>query len=210
MDSNQPQFILASASTARRSILQNAGIEPIISISNFDESAVISSDPADLVQTLAKQKAVAVIPRFSHQNALVLGCDSVLGINGQIHGKPKHAQEAIARWQQMRGNVGNLYTGHCLIDIQHQRIITRYGLTLVHFSDATDVEINSYIGTGEPLNCAGCFTLDGMGGLLVDKIEGCHTNVIGLSLPLLRQMIIEIGYTITFTAQRTNIVPTLN
>ncbi|AFY69809.1 Septum formation protein Maf [Thalassoporum mexicanum PCC 7367] len=210
MDATQPQFILASASTARRSILQNAGIEPIVSISNFNEDLIHSDDPAKLVQMLAKGKAAAVVPRFSHHNALVLGCDSVLAINGRIHGKPDNAEVAIARWQQMRGNVGQLYTGHSLIDIQHDRTVTKYGLTLVHFSDATDVEINSYIGTGEPLNCAGCFTLEGMGGLLVNKIEGCHTNVIGLSLPLLRQMIISLGYTITFTAQRTNIIPTLN
>jgi septum formation protein len=209
MDANQPQFILASASVARRSILQNAGIEPIISVSNFDESLVQSDDPAKLVQMLAKQKAAAVVPRFAHQNALVLGCDSVLAVNGKIHGKPENAEVAIARWQQMRGNVGQLYTGHSLIDIQHQRSITRYGMTLVHFANATDVEINSYIGTGEPLHCAGCFTLDGMGGLLVNKIEGCHTNVIGLSLPLLRQMLIEIGYTLAFTAQRTNLIPTI-
>jgi septum formation protein len=209
MDTNQPQFILASASAARRSILRNAGIDAIVSISNVDESSVTSNDPVELVKMLAKRKAAAVAPRFAHQNALVLGCDSVLEINGQIHGKPENAEVAIARWQQMRGNVGKLYTGHSLIDIQHQRTITRHGLTLVYFANATDVEINSYIGTGEPLNCAGCFTLDGMGGLLVDKLEGCHTNVIGLSLPLLRRMIIEIGYTLTFTAQRTNLIPTI-
>jgi septum formation protein len=190
-----PTFVLASASPARRRLLQKAGIEPVVCVSDFDESQVQLSDPAELVETLALSKAQTVAPQYS--DALVLGCDSVLSVRGEIHGKPANPEEAIARWQMMRGGVGILYTGHAVIDTSRNESLVRCGITTVYFADVSDREIAAYVATGEPLKCAGCFALEGRGGLFVEKLEGCHSNVIGLSLPLLRQMLGELGYQVT-------------
>ncbi len=190
-----PQFVLASASPARRKLLQNAGIEPIVRQSDFDESQVQLSDPAELVQILAQRKAETVASQFT--DALVLGCDSVLSVNGEIHGKPADVEEAIARWQIMRGNVGDLYTGHALIDTKQGKTLVQLQVTRVYFADVSSSQIAAYVATGEPLKCAGCFALEGRGGLFVEKLEGCHSNVIGLSLPLLRRMLGELGYDVT-------------
>ena len=189
------KFVLASASPARRRLLQNAGIEPIVCQSDFDESQVRNTDPVELVKTLAWHKAQTVAPQFNE--ALVLGCDSVLSIQGEIHGKPANPQEAIARWQMMRGRVGELYTGHALIDLSQDKTIVRCGITRVYFVNVSDRAIAAYVATGEPLNCAGCFALEGRGGLFVEKLEGCHSNVIGLSLPLLYKILSELGYQVT-------------
>lgn len=187
-----PSLVLASASPARRRLLENAGIQPIVCPSYFDESIVQVNDPAVLVRTLAQGKAGAVANQFP--SALVLGCDSVLAFNGEIHGKPSNAQEAIARWQQMRGEWGDLFTGHALVDPAKGKTLVRCQVTRVYFAPASDRQIEAYVATGEPLQCAGCFALEGRGSLLIEKIEGCHTNVIGLSMPLLRQMLQELGY----------------
>jgi septum formation protein len=185
-------FVLASASPARRRLLQSAGIEPIVHPSDFDESQVQITDPAQLVQTLAQSKAEAVAPKF--ESALIMGCDSVLALHGEIYGKPANAEEAFERWQKMQGNSGELYTGHALIDMKQNRILVKCGVTKVYFAQMSDRAIHAYIATGEPLKCAGAFALEGYGSLFVEKIEGCHTNVIGLSLPLLRQMLVELSY----------------
>jgi septum formation protein len=190
-----PTFVLASASPARRRLLQNAGIEPVVCQSDFDESQVQLSDPVDLVETLALKKAETVVSQFS--DALILGCDSVLSVRSEIHGKPTNAEEAIARWQQMRGTMGVLYTGHALIDVAKNQTVVRHGTTNVYFANVSDRAIQSYVETGEPLACAGCFALEGRGGLFVEKLEGCHSNVIGLSLPLLRHMLRQLGYDAT-------------
>jgi septum formation protein len=176
-------------------LLQNAGIEPLIQPSHFDESQVQMTNAANLVQTLAQGKAEAVAADLT--GALILGCDSILALNGEIHGKPANSAEAIARWQQMRGRVGELYTGHALIDQVQQKTLIRYRVTWVHFATVSDRQIEAYVATGEPLHCAGCFALEGQGGWFIEKLDGCHTNVIGLSLPLLRQMLDELGYDIT-------------
>jgi septum formation protein len=185
-------FILASASPARRRLLSEAGISAFVSPSNFDESQVQLSDPAELVKTLAKGKAEAVTPQFT--NSLILGCDSVLALHGKIYGKPLDVADAIDRWQQMRGQVGELYTGHALIDQTQNQTLVRSQVTKVYFADASDRQIAAYVASGEPLQCAGCFALEGRGGLLIEKLEGCHSNVIGLSLPLLRKMLTDLGY----------------
>lgn len=190
-----PPFILASASPARRRLLQSAGIEPIVCPSDFDETQIQLSDPELLVQTLAQRKAETVAAQF--ESALILGCDSLLLVNGELYGKPIDSEEAIARWRQMRGNVGRLYTGHALIDLSWQRTLSRTQMTKVYFAEVSDRQIEAYVATGEPLNCAGCFALEGRGGLFVEKLEGCHTNVIGLSLPLLRSLLDQLGYDIT-------------
>ncbi|MBW4613970.1 MAG: septum formation inhibitor Maf [Desmonostoc vinosum HA7617-LM4] len=190
-----PPFVLASASPARRRLLQTVGIEPIVRVSDFDESQIQLSEPAQLVQTLARCKAETVSPQF--ESALVMGCDSVLALNGEIYGKPADAFEAIARWQIMQGNFGDLYTGHALIDLCQNRTLVRCQVTRVYFAQMSDSAISAYVATGEPLKCAGAFALEGFGSLFVEKIAGCHSNVIGLSLPLLRQMLAELGYDVT-------------
>lgn len=169
-----------------------AGIEPIICPSDFDESQVQVADPVVLVQTLAQGKADTIAAQRT--GSLIMGCDSVLAIAGEIHGKPINPAEAIVRWQQMRGNVGELYTGHVLIDQTQHKTLARCQVTRVHFAALTDRQIQAYVATGEPLKCAGSFALEGRGGLFIEKLEGCHTNVIGLSLPLLRQMLMDLGY----------------
>lgn len=190
-----PSFVLASASPARRRLLQMAGIEPIVCPSDFDESQIWEPNASVLVQKLAQGKAAVVADQFP--DALVLGCDSVLALNGEIYGKPAHPEEAIARWQQMRGRVGELYTGHALLDRTQAKSIVRCEMTQVHFAQVSDRQIIAYVNTGEPMHCAGCFALEGRGGLFIEKLMGCHSNVIGLSLPLLRQMVAELGYDIT-------------
>jgi septum formation protein len=201
-----PQFILASASPARLRLLQSVGIEPIVCPSAFDESQVQLSDPAALVQALALNKATAVasqLDRHASVDRLVLGCDSVLAVKGEIHGKPAGTEAAIERWQQMRGQVGRLYTGHALLvipaapDNAPLEPLVRCQITQVYFANVSDRQIAAYAATGEPLHCAGAFALEGKGGLFVEKIDGCHSNVIGLSLPLLRQMLDDQGYDVT-------------
>lgn len=202
-DPNRITLILASASPARRRLLETVGVDAVIRPSDFDESQIQLSDPVELVKTLAQCKAEAVTktletdPEFSGKNLLVLGCDSVLAVGGEIYGKPDNPEEAIARWKTMRGQVGQLYTGHALMDLSQQKTLVYAPVTHVHFSPLSNEEIEAYIATGEPLNCAGCFAIEGKGGLFVDKLEGCHTNVIGLSLPLLRKMFHELSYDIT-------------
>ncbi|MBE9236571.1 septum formation inhibitor Maf [Anabaena aphanizomenioides LEGE 00250] len=192
---NIPDFILASASPARRRLLQTVGIEPIVKASDFDESQIQISEPKALVEILAKCKAETIAPQFP--SALVMGCDSVLAIDGQIYGKPENAEVAIARWNLMQGNFGDLYTGHVLIDNTQNRTVVKCQITRVYFGKMGDRAIAAYVQTGEPLKCAGAFALEGFGSLFVEKIEGCHSNVIGLSLPLLRQMLAELGYEVT-------------
>ena len=190
-----PPFVLASASPARRRLLQTVGIEPIVQPSDFDESQIELSEPAELVKTLAQYKAETVAPQF--ESALIIGCDSVLSINGEIYGKPADFSEAIARWQIMQGNFGDLYTGHALIDNQQKRTLVKSQVTRVYFAEMSEKAIKAYVATGEPLKCAGAFAIEGFGSFFVEKIEGCHSNVIGLSLPLLRHMLSELGYDVT-------------
>jgi septum formation protein len=190
-----PQFVLASASVARRRLLQTVGIEPMVCASDFDESQIQLTEPGELVKTLARCKAETVVSQFP--SALVMGCDSVLAIDGQIYGKPENAEVAIARWNLMQGNFGDLYTGHVLIDNTQNRTVVKCQITRVYFGKMSDRAIAAYVKTGEPLKCAGAFALEGFGSLFVEKIAGCHSNVIGLSLPLLRQMLAELGYEVT-------------
>ncbi len=209
-------FVLASASPARRRLLQLAGIEPFVFPSAFDEDSIVLKDPAALVEKLAssklqvsleslwQQKGSAPGGFFSASPGLILGCDSVLSMQGEIFGKPDSPQEAIDRWKSMRGKVGELFTGHALSDgftqngkLSPQNLVVRHRITKVFFASVSDREIEDYVATGEPMNCAGCFAIEGRGSVFVDRIEGCHTNVIGLCMPLLREMITEVGYSVT-------------
>ncbi|MGB7415147.1 MAG: nucleoside triphosphate pyrophosphatase [Thermosynechococcaceae cyanobacterium] len=193
------KFVLASASPARCQLLKSAGLSPVVQPSDYDESLVQCSTVSELVEALAAGKA-DIVMKQQMTPALVLGCDSVLELEGKIYGKPKNPAEAIERWSNMRGRVGYLYTGHALLD-RGQSLI-RHQMTEVHFAEISDRQIEAYVATEEPLYCAGSFALDGYGGLFIDKIVGCHSNVIGLSLPLLRQMLANLGYDVTdFWAQ---------
>lgn len=189
------QLVLASASPARLRLLRRAGIDPVVCKSGFDESQVQAGEASALVSELAFCKAQMVAKQY--QDHLILGCDSVLVVDGEIHGKPENEQSAIALWQKMRGKSGELYTGHALIDQRQDQQLVRYRQTIVYLSLISDRAIRDYAATGEPLQCAGGFALEGRGGLFIEKIEGCHSNVIGLSLPLFRQMLAELGYGVT-------------
>jgi len=201
---SRPVLVLASASPARRALLTAAGIDPEIVVSGVDESAVEATAPDTLCATLARLKAHAVAERLRQRApiadgraVLVLGCDSVLAFDGQILGKPDGPAEAVKRWQAMRGRTGVLHTGHCLVELASARTAERVGSTTVHFAEITDEEVDAYVGTGEPLNVAGAFTIDGIGGPFVEGLEGDHGNVVGLSLPVLRHLMRELDYAIT-------------
>jgi septum formation protein len=186
-------LVLASASSARLATLEAAGIEPSVVVSGVDESRLSDLPPRELAQRLAELKCAAVAAEVTGDR-LVLGCDSVLELGGQALGKPEDADEAVRRWQAMRGRTGVLHTGHCLHDSASGERATATGSTVVHFADVTDAEIAAYVASGEPLHVAGAFTVDGLGGAFVSGIEGDHHNVVGLSLPLLRELVAELGH----------------
>jgi len=189
-----PHLVLASASPARLATLRSAGVEPEVIVSGVDESQVDGVPPAELALQLAELKAAAVATRLADDpgDRLVLGCDSVLELDGVALGKPDDAAEATVRWQAMRGRSGVLHTGHALHDLGTGRVAAATASTTVHFADVTDVEIAAYVATGEPLYVAGAFTIDGRGGAFVRGIEGDHHNVVGISLPLLRELLAEL------------------
>jgi septum formation protein len=190
-----PRLILASASPARRNLLAAAGLDAAVVVSGVDESTVDSPDATVLCLTLARMKAEAVAARTAE--GVVIGCDSVLAFGGEILGKPADADDARRRWRAMRGNAGVLHTGHCLIDTGTGKQAEGVASTTVRFADVTDEEIEVYLRTGEPLNVAGAFTIDGQGAPFIESIEGDHSNVIGLSLPLLRRLLTELGIRLT-------------
>jgi septum formation protein len=187
-----PRLILASASPARLKTLQHAGLDPEVKVSGVDESSVEVTAPADYTLKLAQMKAVAVAA--NEPRALVIGCDSVLELDGEILGKPSSEEEAVARWQQMRGRHGVLHTGHCVIDTHREVWLGRSAATQVRFAHVTDEEIEAYVATGEPAAVAGAFTLDGLGGAFVSGVTGDPHNVVGISLPLVRLMLDELGF----------------
>lgn len=193
------RFVLASASPARLATLRAAGVRPEVIVSGVDEDAITADTSTDLVQALATAKARAVAFRLSG-SALVLGCDSMLEFEGETVGKPGSAEQAVARWQRLSGKTGVLHTGHALLELGDgavRRTVQAVASTEVAFAELAPEEIEAYVGTGEPLNVAGGFTIDGLGGWFVESIVGDHHNVVGLSLPLLRRMLAELGYRVT-------------
>jgi len=191
-------LVLASQSPARLATLRSAGVEPTVIVSGVDESQVDGLPPAELALQLAELKCAAVAARAEVKgDAVVLGCDSVLELDGQSLGKPDDAADAIARWQAMRGRTGILHTGHAMHDTASGQTAAATASTVVHFADLSDAEIEAYVATGEPLNVAGAFTVDGLGGAFVTGIEGDHHNVVGVSLPLVRELLAELGHSWT-------------
>jgi len=197
----QREIVLASASPSRGQLLTSAGLRFRRLPSDVDEDALASAwadrSPSELALGLARAKAEAVTTDASlTPTDLVLGCDSVLEMDGQAHGKPLTAEAATRRWQQQRGRTAHLVTGHWLIDMATGNSAGRTFSTAVTFADATDDEIADYVATGEPLGVAGAFTLEGRAGPLIERIDGDPSNVIGLSLPGLRGLLAELGVTL--------------
>jgi septum formation protein len=215
MPSARLSLLLASASPARRSTLLAAGVDPLVRVSAVDEDAAVAAaeavhgrlEAADVALLLARAKAEDVVDSLDVDGAddeldaslLVLGCDSVLELDGEVHGKPADVAEAVNRWRRMRGRSGVLHTGHWLIDLRHTDdggsggMVGGTASTTVHFADIDDDEIEAYVATGEPLRVAGAFTIDGIGGPYVAAIEGDPGTVVGVSLPLLRELVRELG-----------------
>jgi septum formation protein len=190
-----PRLILASASPARLALLRAGGLDPEVIVSSVDEDGVDAGTPAATAAELAGRKAQAVAARLADPppGCLVLGCDSLLEFGGVALGKPGTAQQATARWRAMRGASGILHTGHCLIEPATGHREAELASTTVHFAEVSDAEIAAYVACGEPLWVAGAFTIDGRGGAFVERIEGDHHNVVGVSLPLLRRMVARFG-----------------
>lgn len=195
----RPPFVLASASPARLATLRDAGLDPVVLVSGVDEDAVVArygvTDAQDVALVLARAKAEEVAGRDDvPDGALVLGCDSVLEFAGSVHGKPADADEARARWRALSGSSGVLHTGHWLVDTgDGGGTLGAVASTTVHFARLDPEEIDAYVATGEPLSVAGAFTVDGLGGAFVRGIEGDHHAVVGVSLPLLRELVREVG-----------------
>lgn len=191
------RLVLASASPARLNLLKQAGLDPHVIVSGVDEDALSAPTPAELALVLAEAKADAVATREEAAGSLLIGCDSVLELDGRALGKPADAEEATARWKEMRGRAGVLQTGHCVIDTVTGRRASATASTTVRFGEPSDDEVAAYVASGEPLHVAGAFTLDGRSAPFVDGIDGDPGNVIGLSLPLLRRLLAELGIEIT-------------
>ncbi|MGW5365536.1 Maf family protein [Actinopolymorpha pittospori] len=188
------RFVLASRSPARLVTLRAAGIEPEVIVSGVDENDVGDvRGAAEHALVLARRKAQAVSAQLEGESALVLGCDSVLEFDGEVLGKPGTVDEALKRWRRMRGGAGVLHTGHCVVQTDTGRMVEAAASTGVRFADLSDAEVEAYVATGEPLEVAGAFTIDGLGGAFVERVDGDHHNVVGVSLPLLRRLLGELG-----------------
>jgi septum formation protein len=202
------RFVLASASAGRRKVLHQAGIDPLVIVSDVDEDALIASLDPDLppeavVAKLANAKALSVaaqLPEDLLADCLVLGCDSMLYLAGELRGKPGSAEVALRQWESMAGSSGHLLTGHALLRLT-AGVITHTegdtGSTTVHFGKPSAQDLTRYIESNEPINVAGAFTLDGLGGWFIDRIEGDPSNVIGVSLPLVYRLVQNAGRSIT-------------
>lgn len=214
-------LLLASASPARLSTLRAAGVDPLVQVSSVDEDAVLALgrerfgtlEPVDAVLLLAQAKAEDVAPTLDSDAPdgadddgpqaplpdLVVGCDSMLELDGEIYGKPADAATAVARWRSMRGRAGVLHTGHWVVDLRAPEdggtggTLGATSSTVVHFADLSDAEIDAYVATGEPLAVAGGFTVDGRGGAFVTGVEGDYHGVVGISLPLLRELLGQVS-----------------
>jgi septum formation protein len=192
------RVVLGSASPGRRKVLRQAGIEPIVMVSGVDEDAILSrladAPPGEVTAALATAKAEQVASSLDlsvSADCIVIGCDSMLYCDGELRGKPASKDEAKRQWQTMAGRTGELHTGHCVIRLRDSDIVHQHAeslVTAVHFAELSTQELDAYIATGEPLNVAGGFTLDGLGGWFIDAVDGDPSSVIGISLPLTRRL----------------------
>jgi septum formation protein len=201
------RVVLGSASPGRLTVLRQAGVDPLVVVSGVDEDAVIAAlgsntSPGDVVCALAQAKAEHVAANLDAAVAadcVVIGCDSMLSIDGRLVGKPASAAAARRHWQSIGGRSGQLYSGHCLLRLRDGNVSQRASesaFTTVHFATPTAADLDAYINSGEPLAVAGGFTVDGLGGWFVDRIEGDPSNVIGLSLPLTRSLLQRVGVSV--------------
>jgi septum formation protein len=191
----RPTLVLASGSPARLRLLRDAGFDPEVVVSGVDEAAFQADDTASLVTILAERKAEAVADRSG--NAVVVGCDSLLDFEGQPLGKPSSVAEAREWLVSLRGRSAVLFTGHCVIDGATARRATGVAATTVRFGVTTDAELEAYLSTGDAMEVAGAFTIDGRSAPFIDGVDGDPANVIGLSLPLLRSLLAGLGIAIT-------------
>jgi septum formation protein len=200
------RLVLASASPARLSVLRAAGLKPEVEVSDVDEDAVLAglagASPGAAVTALAGAKATAVARRVADRwpDAVVVACDSMLHVAGQLVGKPRDADTARARWRLMAGGTGELVTGHAVLRLDDgaiDRVAEGHAVTTVRFGRPDPAELEAYLATGEPLAVAGAFTLDGLGGWFVDGVDGDPSNVIGISLPLTRRLLAGVGVRVT-------------
>lgn len=205
------EVILGSASPARLSVLRHAGLAPRVLVSDVDEDALLTelvgADPGDAVARLADAKADAVVATVLAERAaapdlsglpdvVILTCDSMLLHRGTLSGKPHTADAAIAQWKRVRGTDGELLTGHCAMRVSGLDVVGRThdtASTIIRFGHVSDAEIEAYVATGEPLEVAGAFTLDGLGGWFIDGIEGDPSSVIGIGLPTVRHLLARLG-----------------
>ena len=189
------RIVLASASPSRRFILESAGVDPIIHPGNIDEDALIASlndaPPREVILALCAAKAEAVAAQYPDD--IVIGCDSMLLLNGTLQGKPHTIDATINRWKAQRGKTADLITGHCIVAPGGKQRVLDAASTSVTFGDVSDADIDAYARSGEPLECAGAFTLEALGGWFIDRINGDPSNVIGLSLPLVRRALYSFG-----------------
>ncbi len=193
-------LVLASASPARLGVLRAAGAAPVVRVSGVDEDALAAelrgAEPSELVTALARAKAEAVATTAEFPDAVVIGCDSMLLVDGELVGKPGSARTATQRWRRMAGRTGELLTGHAVVRLAGGAVeATAEGAerTLIRFSAPSAAEIDAYVATGEPLQVAGGFTLEGLGGWFVDGVDGSPSGVIGISLPLTRRLLVDVG-----------------
>ncbi len=200
------RLILASASPARLGVLRAAGLDPLVEVSEIDEDALLAelagAAPGHVVTALAEAKATTVAARVRRRyaDAVVIGCDSMLHVGGRLVGKPAGPDDARRRWQSMAGGTGELITGHAVLRLaagEVDRVALGPALTTVRFGEPSQDELDAYVASGEPLGVAGAFTLDGRGGWFVEGIDGDPSNVIGISLPLTRRLLADVGITVT-------------
>lgn len=203
------RLVLGSASSGRLKVLRQAGVEPLVRVSGLDEDGLIAAmgpdaAPDEVVRTLARAKAEHVAGMLGDQHVtadcVVLGCDSMLYLNGQLCGKPASTDDARRQWRSMAGRAGQLHTGHCLIQLRDHDVVlveAQTSITTVHFGTPSDSDLEAYLASGEPLRVAGAFTLDGLGGWFIDGVDGDPSTVIGVSLPLLRSLLARCGLSVT-------------
>jgi septum formation protein len=200
------RVVLGSASPGRRKVLRQAGIEPLVVVSGVDEDAIVSRlgdvSPGAVTIALATAKAEQVANGLDPSvgaDCVVIGCDSMLYCDGELRGKPTSEEDAKRQWQTMAGRAGELHTGHCVIRLRDNEIVHQSAeslVTSVHFAVLSAHELDAYIASGEPLNVAGGFTLDGLGGWFVEAVDGDPSSVIGISLPLTRRLFDNAGLSI--------------